>query len=54
MTNAALDVPATIRVNPLNVNKNNPLTRAVNGLTLVETSGIEPPTPGLQSRCSPN
>jgi len=46
--------PATDAVNPWNVNGNNPLTFAVNGLMKVETSGIEPPTPGLQSRCSPN
>ena len=29
-------------------------TGSVNGLHGMETSGIEPPTPGLQSRCSPN
>jgi len=31
-----------------------PLSVADNGRRRVETSGIEPPTPGLQSRCSPN
>jgi len=36
------------------VKRKDPLTNVVNGPTRVETSGLEPPTPGLQSRCSPN
>ena len=36
------------------VTKNKPMAPTDNGCHQVETSGLEPPTPGLQSRCSPN
>ncbi len=36
------------------VNKKAPLTTRVNEAWPMETTGIEPATPGLQSRCSPN
>ncbi len=39
----------TITASACPVKRNNPLTTAVNGLRRVETSGLEPPTPSLQS-----
>jgi hypothetical protein len=36
------------------VKQNNPLTRAVNGLRIVEPTGIEPATSWMQTRRSPN
>ena len=47
-------VPAMGSASVEPVKRNNPLTTRVNGLQEVETKGIEPSTPGLQSRCSPN
>jgi hypothetical protein len=46
--------PATIAVNPWNVNENNPLTTAVSGLLEVERKGVEPSTFALRTRRSPN
>ena len=39
----------TVAVSAFPVKRNNPLTTAVNGLRKVETNGIEPSTPSLQS-----
>ena len=36
------------------VKRKQPLSLADNGCRKVETKGLEPSTPGLQSRCSPN
>jgi len=51
---ASAFVPTDVAVSVEPVKRNNPLTTNVNGLQEVETKGIEPSTPGLQSRCSPN
>ena len=48
------DGAGSLAVSACHFKRKSPLTFAVNGPSPVETSGLEPPTPGLQSRCSPN
>ena len=48
-------IPTKTPVTPVNFKDYNHLTGGSKPvIATVETSGLEPPTPGLQSRCSPN
>jgi hypothetical protein len=48
-TRGEAEVAGAVAVSACPVKRNNPLTSAVNGLRKVETNGIEPSTPSLQS-----